>query len=411
MKSLYWVRNDLRLHDNPTLIDFIQKSEEGFFVWCPTRSFLRAGPFRRYFILQSLLKFKSAIQSLGGVFIIADQPATETIPDLVQSNSISAIFCSSEPTFDEWQEELQIEKLKTTLFKHHAGSLINPRDLPMDVASTPESFTKFRILVEKNLRVANSLGAPKKIPSFRGLKSDVRAFEIDLSRSNASHPAIEGGEDAGLKRMQSYIWDLDRLKLYKETRNGLVNWEDSSKFSPWLSVGTLSPRTIFWEIRRYEAERVKNESTYWLIFEILWREFFRLIAQKWGVRLFTGMTGSQDGAGLEGKSDELFQAWTSGNTEDDFINANMRELKETGWMSNRGRQNVASYLCNTLRLDWRLGASYFESQLIDYDASSNWGNWAYIAGVGQSSKDRTFDPQKQAWMYDRDFSYRKIWLR
>lgn len=410
MKSLYWVRNDLRLHDNPTLTDFIQKSQEGLFVWCPTKSFLRAGPFRRQFILQSVLKYKSAIESLGGVFVMAEKSAPEVIPDLVGSNQISAVYFSSEPSFDERQEEFHVDKLNVTICKHHAGSLINPRDLPVDVDSIPETFTKFRIMAEKDLKVDQPLDPPQKVPTFRDLKFLGRTFDLENSKSENTHPRIEAGEQAGLQRMQSYLWDLDRLKVYKETRNGLVNWDDSSKFSPWLSVGALSPRTVYWEIRRYESERIKNDSTYWLIFEVLWREFFRLIAEKWGAQLFTGMNGTQDVHWPERKALELFRTWSSGNTEDDFINAHMRELNQTGWMSNRGRQNVASYLCNTLRLDWRQGASYFESQLIDYDASSNWGNWAYIAGVGQSTKDRTFDPQKQAWMYDRDFKYRKLWL-
>ena len=107
----------------------------------------------------------------------------------------------------------------------------------------------------------------------------------------------------------------------------------------------------------------------------------------------------------------LFEKWKNGQSENDFINANMIELKQTGFMSNRGRQNVASYLCHNLKLDWRYGAAYFEQQLIDYDVSSNWCNWAYIAGVGNNPRGVSiFNVEKQATDYDKNKSFRNLWL-
>jgi deoxyribodipyrimidine photo-lyase len=103
--------------------------------------------------------------------------------------------------------------------------------------------------------------------------------------------------------------------------------------------------------------------------------------------------------------------WIHGETHSDFVNANMIELKETGWMSNRGRQNVASYFAKELELDWRLGAAYFESQLIDYDVHSNYGNWMYVAGVGNDPRDRKFNVQLQAERYDTNGKFRNLWLQ
>jgi deoxyribodipyrimidine photo-lyase len=104
--------------------------------------------------------------------------------------------------------------------------------------------------------------------------------------------------------------------------------------------------------------------------------------------------------------------WINAQTASDFVNANMIELRETGFMSNRGRQIVASYLINDLKVDWRYGAAYFEEQLVDYDVCSNWGNWAYLAGVGNDPRsNRYFDTTKQAETYDRNGDYRKRWLR
>jgi deoxyribodipyrimidine photo-lyase len=109
---------------------------------------------------------------------------------------------------------------------------------------------------------------------------------------------------------------------------------------------------------------------------------------------------------------DLFQQWKNGQTGNDFIDANMLELKLTGFMSNRGRQNVASYLCHNLKLDWRYGAAYFEEQLIDYDVSSNWCNWAYVAGVGNDPRsNRVFNIEKQANDYDTNKKYRTLWMK
>ena len=127
---------------------------------------------------------------------------------------------------------------------------------------------------------------------------------------------------------------------------------------------------------------------------------------------FFQQSGIQDkGIKVNKHNSKELQNWIDGKIGIDFIDANMTELKLTGFMSNRGRQNVASYLCNDLKLDWRYGAAYFEQQLIDYDVCSNWGNWAYLAGVGNDPRgNRYFNIEKQAQDYDKKSEYRKLWL-
>ena len=106
-----------------------------------------------------------------------------------------------------------------------------------------------------------------------------------------------------------------------------------------------------------------------------------------------------------------FEAWKNSETNQPLINAFMNELKQSGFISNRGRQIVASYFIYELKCDWRYGAAWFEEQLIDYDPCSNWGNWAYIAGVGNDPRGgRIFNIEKQADQFDKDFSYRNKWL-
>ena len=214
----------------------------------------------------------------------------------------------------------------------------------------------------------------------------------------------------GIDRLNSYFWQEDLLKVYKETRNGLLGADYSSKFSPWLAHGCLSPRYIFEEVKKYEAERKKNQSTYWLIFELIWRDYFRFVAKKYGNRIFL-QSGIRN-QNMEAKgSKRIFQKWINGETGIPFIDANMIELKQTGFMSNRGRQNVASFLVKDLKINWTWGASYFESVLLDYDPCSNWCNWNYVAGVGNDPREnRYFNILSQAERYDPKGLYVKHWL-
>ena len=104
-------------------------------------------------------------------------------------------------------------------------------------------------------------------------------------------------------------------------------------------------------------------------------------------------------------------SWINGDTIEPFVNANMIELKKTGWMSNRGRQNTASFFSKHLFMDWRIGAAYFESQLIDYDVHSNYGNWMYVSGVGNDPRDRKFDISWQSEKYDPQKKFQKLWIK
>jgi deoxyribodipyrimidine photo-lyase len=211
--------------------------------------------------------------------------------------------------------------------------------------------------------------------------------------------------------LEHYFFESQSLSRYKETRNELIGADYSSKFSPWLAQGCISARFIYTQVKLYEERYGANDSTYWLIFELIWRDFFRFMMKKHGARLFgfKGFNGQLPPG--SSKEQSLLKSWINGKTCDAFVDANMRELKHTGFMSNRGRQNVASYLIDQLKQDWRLGAAYFEEQLIDYDVSSNWGNWAYLAGVGNDPRGkRVFNTEKQANDYDTDGAYRKLWL-
>ena len=188
----------------------------------------------------------------------------------------------------------------------------------------------------------------------------------------------------------------------------MIGGDYSSKFAPWLAHGNLSPRMVAQECQKYEEERVANKSTYWLVFELLWRDYFKFFALKHGASMF--FPGGIINSNKAWKHyDKNLKAWIEGRTGFPLVDANMRELAATGFMSNRGRQNVCSFLALELNEDWRYGADYFESVLLDYDVHSNWGNWCAGAGMTGGRLNR-FNIVKQSKDYDQHGEYVKHWL-
>jgi deoxyribodipyrimidine photo-lyase len=287
--------------------------------------------------------------------------------------------------------------------------------LPFDIAEIPELFTTFRKQIEKCSEVEDIFPTPKQLPKLPDIDTGIIPTLTDLgleipTLDNRAVLQFKGGETEALRRLNDYFWESDNLKNYKETRNQMLGANYSSKFSPWLANGCLSPRLIYHEVKKYETERVKNDSTYWLIFELLWRDYFRFITAKHGKKIFyqSGLRGLQ----IKWQEDwTRFNLWCEGKTGFPLIDANMRELKNTGFMSNRGRQNVASFLTKNLGINWQMGAEWFESLLIDYDVCSNYGNWNYTAGVGNDARGfRYFNIPKQSKDYDSQGIYVKHWL-
>jgi deoxyribodipyrimidine photo-lyase len=220
-----------------------------------------------------------------------------------------------------------------------------------------------------------------------------------------------GGETEALKRMQDYFWETNAIQNYKQTRNGLLGSDYSSKFSAWIALGCLSPREVYWEIKKYDQVHGSGDSSYSLYLELLWRDYFRFMFKKYGNKFFQKI-GFKGVAPEESENQqELFELWKNAETGIPFIDANMIELNTTGFMSNRGRQNVASFLVKDLKVNWMWGASYFEEKLIDYCPANNWGNWAYVAGVGNDPREyRYFNVLKQAMEYDPQGEYVRLWI-
>jgi len=224
---------------------------------------------------------------------------------------------------------------------------------------------------------------------------------------------FRGDEASALGRLQHFVFDSDGLKNYKASRNQLVGSEFSSKFSPFLANGSLSVRRIWHALETHQAICGPSEGCDWMRQELLWREFFLWSEQAHG-EAFHHESGIQGRVPQANPDRELFNRWSRAECGHELIDAQMRELNATGYLSNRGRQWVASHFVNSLQLPWTWGARYFEWMLIDADPALNTGNWAYLAGVGSDPRSfggspRRFDLEGQAKRYDPDGSHMKLW--
>ncbi len=383
--------------------------------------FPKTGKFRAKFTIEAVEDLREQLRKRGSELVVRVGKPEDVLFELAREVRSSWIFCNRERMTEELAVQNALEKKLWTIGQEinyvRGKMLYYTADLPFPVTHTPDIFTHFRKEVERFVPVRDPLDVPQRIPPFTsdiapGLIPSLADFGHDDvvldSRAVLNFVCVE---TAGLERLRYYLWETDHIKQYKETRNGLLGGDYSSKFSPWLSVGCLSPKMIYQELKRYEAERGANKSTYWLFFELLWRDFFRLMGKKYEEKIFLqGGTKDEPPAGLRNNW-KNFRPWLEGETGVPFIDANMRELNLTGFMSNRGRQNVASFLVKDLQVNWQMGAEYFESMLIDYDVTSNWGNWNYVAGVGSDPReDRYFNIVKQARRYDPKGAYVRHWI-
>jgi deoxyribodipyrimidine photo-lyase len=369
--------------------------------------------------LESLEDLDTQLRGLGSGLLVRQGLPAEVLEEVAKEYGAAKVYTSSEIGFEEIEQmTLVSERLKVLNIEVIAtenNALLNLEDYALPIHQVPDVFTDFRHLVEKNWAVRAECPMPEQllgidIPELALPELSDLGFD-NVETDKRSVLEFRGGASEGLKRITYYFEETKLVSSYKLTRNGMVGGDYSSKFSPWLAMGCISARTIYHELIAYERKHGSNESTYWLVFELLWREYFQLMMRKYPRQFFLKKGLNRFLMSLPAHNKKVFENWMNGETDNAFINANMRELKHTGFMSNRGRQNVASYLCHHLESDWRYGAAYFEEMLIDYDVSSNWCNWAYLAGVGNDPiKNRVFNPDKQAKQYDGEGEFRKRWL-
>jgi deoxyribodipyrimidine photo-lyase len=419
-KILVWFRNDLRLHDNEMLVEAIAKSDSILPVYIlDPRSFgetkygtLKTGNIRAQFILESVLGLRSALKQIGGNLLIAEGSPEDIIPLLVQEYEITEVYHHREVAREETHVSTLVEnalwKLRINL-KHFIGhTLYNKEDLPFPIKDIPDAFNQFKKKIERDSIIKPCFAAPDRINVAEVIDWGTLSSLEDLNllpqqKDQRSDFEFTGGEAEGLVHLQKVIVAMQQAAT---TKNLIL----ASKLSAWLAMGSLSPRKVYWEIKKMEGVPNTKAMFNHILLGLLWRDYFRFMFKKYGNTFF-----SPDGFGSQGLIDianeqDNFNKWKNAQTGFAVVDAVMTELNQTGFISNIARQTAALYLINNLEVSWVFGAAYFEEKLIDYNPASNWGNWANVAGVGNDQKSKSvFDLDKNIKNLDPKGNYALTW--
>ncbi len=415
---LVWFRNDLRIEDNEILLEATRKADKVIPVYCfdpfyfkATASGLKTGPFRAKFLIESVANLRDNLRALGSDLIVRQGSPDEIIPQLVDEYHVNEVYHHREVAFEETGISEQVEaalwKIKLNL-KHFIGhTLYHKEDLPFPIKDIPDSFTTFRKKIERESTVRRVAPAPAQIPT----PAITDAGEIPtLQQLGLSEPPADprdkfsftGGETIAQERLQQYFLNFNHALNGKNVRNTA----SGSQLSPWLTFGCISPRQVYWEAIRHE-----HSTNHSLILELLWRDYFRFMFKKYGNQFFKADGFKDEAPAVSTNQHALFEQWKNGHTGVPFVDACMHELNATGYLSNYCRQTVATFLVKDIKVDWTRGATYFEQQLIDYSPASNWGNWAFIAGVGSDPREnKYFANFKPAAEHDIKEDFIQTWL-
>jgi deoxyribodipyrimidine photo-lyase len=418
---LVWFRNDLRIHDNEILLEAIRKADKILPVYCfdpfyftkSSSGEFKTGNFRTKFLLESVADLRKNLQAHGADLIIRIGNPAEILPQLCVEYHINEVYHHREVAYEETNISEQVEtalwKMKLNL-KHFIGhTLYHKEDLPFPIKDIPDSFVTFKKKIERDSNVRPCVDTPGEIstPLITDAGELPTLQQLGLDEPNndpRANTKFIGGETEALKQLDCFL--TNQLACVKNGKNNSAAII-ASHLSPWITVGCISLRQVYWEVLKHEGNQHNNSS---LIVELLWRDYFRFMFKKHGQKFITAKN-SDDVSDFAINQDELFAQWKDGETGTPLIDAIMHELNATGYINNYSRQITAGYLVNTLKVDWTKGAAYFEETLIDYSPASNWGNWAFIAGIGNDPKDsRYFNTARQTGELETKNSFIDTWL-
>lgn len=399
--SIVIFRNNLRTFDNEPLTCSLQNDKDVVCLY-PLEilngfelGFSRCGKFRKEFIYQTLLELQKNLNKKN-ISLLFINDLESSLKELSLNFDIEIYF---EKEAGVYEEKFEAKLKKYPYKEYYNQTLLKPFEF--DYQTT---FTQFK-------KIAQDLKVPDPIKDISYVEKNTREFRcIDKFNENIKLQNIDiifkGGQCNALKRVDYY---LDKhIHNYLETRSLIDGKDISTTFSAYLSIGALSARTVYKKLKYYEKKHGQSKSSYWIYFELLWRDFFHMILLKSKNKMFLKSGISQVSVPFKEET-ESFDKFFNANTGVDIIDAGVKELKQTGWLSNRQRQLLASYFTKNLGLDFRYGAAFFEKYLIDYNPASNYGNWNYQAGVGNDKSYRVFDPIKQSKQY-KGKEYIKKWL-
>jgi deoxyribodipyrimidine photo-lyase len=399
-KALFWHRRDLRIDDNAGLHKALVSGNQVQPIFIFDRNILDLLPSndqRVLFIYQYVLKLKAEYQKLGSDLWVFYGNPSAIIPKLAGENQFSKVYSNRD------YEPYALER-DQKLFE-----LLSAQNIEFQGA-------KDHVIFEKN-EVIKDDGKPYTVftPYSRKWKAKLTdyflsSYPVEKYFDRLIPKSVESimptMEEMGFEGKQLYAFPVEEvadetLIKYEEQRN-FPHIAGTSKLSVHLRFGTVS-------IRKLAKRAISLNETF--LNELIWRDFYQMIIYHFPHTTRSAFKPAYDF--IEWEQNEIyFHAWCEGKTGYPIVDAGMRELNQTGFMHNRVRMIVASFLTKHLLLDWRLGESYFAEKLMDYEQASNIGGWQWAAGCGCDAAPyfRVFNPQSQQEKFDKQFEYIKKWV-
>ncbi|TRX74523.1 DASH family cryptochrome [Pseudomonas mangiferae] len=425
-RLLLWFKQDLRLDDHPAVRAALEADRVlPVFIldpaWLQVTAFgTRAlGVHRAGFLLESLQALDVELRRRGSNLLVLHGQAERLIPELVARLGLTGVVTLEEIVPDQRERVAAVQRALggVPLQCLDDNGLLRAEELPWLPHRVPVVFSHFRAALEQRVQVFQPEPAPDRLPALpEGSEAWLQPLPV-LAQLGLGEPVMipnsgfpfAGGEAAAQARLRDYLWQGQGVQDYLVSQEH-VSAETSSKLSPWLAHGCLSPRRVAADLRRYESQYGRSEATQGFWSALLWREFFRWTLRRHGNALFQP-AGVKATARAPRNLDERYVRWCQGRTGMPLVDACMRELSATGYLTARARQVAASYLVIDLQQDWRHGAAWFAEHLIDHEEASNWGNWAFLAGVAADPRRRQgFNALRQARRFDPDAAYVSLWL-
>jgi len=413
---LVWFRNDLRIHDNEILLEAVRRAEQIVPVYCFDPRYFeltqygtrKTGALRAKFLLESVNALRESLKQLGGDLIVKFGKPEDILPEICSEYSVSEVYHHREVALMETDISAIVEEAlwkKQINLKHFIGhTLYHKEDLPFPIKNIPNDFAAFRKKIERDSVVKPCFDTPGYIRIPKGMEagelpalSDLNIEEI-VESGKESDSFFMGGEQEGLLRLNSFLFSEEPKG--KAGRNSM----STSKLSPWLATGCLSSREVYWAVKNHKGRQGNNDAAAKIILELQLRDFFRFMLKKHGGAVIEDLHPKRS---LSEGEQERFLKWQRGETGVILIDACMRELNFSGYINDKIKQYVASFLVKDMEVLWHAGAAYFEEKSIDYSPASDWGGWAYLIGGEIMSSNRPLSAKSEEIAEDLNI---KRWL-
>lgn len=405
--ALHIFRRDLRLIDNTALTEALQSSKSVIPCFILDKRQIENNDYKSdnciQFMANSLRELDVELRKKNSRLYLFYGVAEEIIAELLKSTNINAVFMNRDYTPFSRNRDKNIEKICKELnvdFHSCADLLLHE---PEEIYKPDhQPYTVFSHFLKKASQL--TVASPHKNSYenyYHGSVPLEQSHMLEkLLQTNNQHLFVSGGRTEGLSLLKA----IKNLQNYNETRN-IPSLNGTTKLSSHNKFGTISIREFYAEVMRH----IDKMPT--LINELHWRDFFTHIAYHYP-RVFGGAFHQKYDHIEWSQNQKHFQRWCEGKTGFPIVDAGMRELNTTGYMHNRVRMIVASFLTKDLHIDWRWGEKYFACKLVDYDPAVNNGNWQWSASTGCDAQPyfRIFNPWLQQQKFDPDCLYIKRWI-